>query len=489
MIGVGVVTASFWIVRDALHKGQASLLYLPLVIACAVRLGFGPAVLASALSFFCWNFFFLPPAYTLHVTDQKDWLSLGVFLVTAITTSQLASRAQAETALAQAREREAATLFAASEAISREVRAERLLAALAAQFQALCHASHCLVLRRAADGTLWPVFGDDVPIASAVRAAAERACTQDEVTGLDMPHPDVPGAFVPLHAAESLVGVLHIGPREDGTPYTPSERRVILTLAHHAATILAREALAEQAAQAAALREADALKEALLSLVSHELRTPLAAIKASATGLLQPDAHWDERSRHEAMAAIDREADRLTGVVNNLLDLSRLQAGGWQPAKDWCELGDVLSTALDRLPEATANRVQACLCPDLPLIRADYAQLVLVLENLLGNAAKYAPSGPITVGATRSDRGVTLFVRDVGPGFADDERERVFARFYRGERHRRSAIHGTGLGLALCQAIVHAHGGTIVADNAPDGGAVLTVVLPADAAGKGDDAA
>ena len=129
--------------------------------------------------------------------------------------------------------------------------------------------------------------------------------------------------------------------------------------------VIARDALAAQAAQAQALRETDLLKDSLLSLVSHELRTPLAAIKASATGLLQPDAVWDLKASWETLSAINTEADRLTALVSNLLDLSRLEAGAWQPRKDWCDLVEIIGTALDRLPEMQAARVHAAGVADL----------------------------------------------------------------------------------------------------------------------------
>ncbi|MES2462631.1 MAG: DUF4118 domain-containing protein, partial [Armatimonadota bacterium] len=322
-------TGIFWLIHGYVDKGQASLLYLPVVIACAIRFGFGPAVLAAVLSFFSWNFFFLRPTYRMTVHDPKDLLSLVVFLAAAVTTAQLAARAQQEAAQARSREAEIATLFEASEALSHEVSAARLLPLLAEQLQTLCHAVHCLVFRYSAAGQISPVTAADSKVSvlseaqhTRIEAEARRACVQNQIVGFDKQPTlamagstvgqDLPGVFVPLHAADTLVGLLHVGPRQDGQPFSSVEERLILTLANHAATVLARERLAEEAAQAAALREADSLKDALLSLVSHELRTPLAAIKASASGLLQRDAHWNEESRRESLSAIDREADRLS---------------------------------------------------------------------------------------------------------------------------------------------------------------------------------
>ncbi len=510
--GVAGATGCFWLLRHSLDKGQASLLYLPVVLTLAIRFGFGPAILGAVLSFLCWDFFFLPPFGGLTVADPKDWLSLGVFLLAAIVTARLAAQARAQTQQARAREAEIATLFQASETLSREVRAERLLAALSDQLQSLCRATRCLVFRQEADAPLCliaesasnPPGEQELP---RILRLAEAACANNQVIGfgssrylwakaLTEMEPPLPpqilpeiGVYVPLRAGDALVGALHVGPRDDGRAYSPLEERLILTLANHAAVVIARDLLAEQAAQASVLREADLLKDALLSLVSHELRTPLAAIKASASGLLQPGAAWEDAARREALTAIDTEADRLTSLVSNLLDLSRLEAGAWQPRKDWCDLAEVAGTSLDRLPPADASRVELDAASDLPLIQADYTQIALVLSNFLENALKYTPDeSPIhlTIYPAQerqgpSQAGVTVCVRDFGGGVAAGEEERLFERFYRGRRHQSGDIHGTGLGLALCQAIARAHGGRVWAANAPPGepaGAVFCVFLP-----------
>ena len=498
--GISLATAIFWALRHDLDKGQASLLYLPVVIACAIRFGFGPAVFGAVLSFFCWDFFFLPPFGTFIVADPRDWLSLGVFLVAAVSTAQLAARAQAQTEEARAREAEIMLLFEASETLSREVRADRLLAALSAQMLSLCQAERCLVFRQDTQSTrlLPPV--PVTPVPEPVFQMAQTAAEQDQALGfgerrflwdqairqsrrtLPSEAADTLGVYLPLHADGSRVGVLYVGPRRDGRPFSAADERLIRTLANHAAVVIARDALAASAAQADALREADLLKDSLLSLVSHELRTPLAAIKASATGLLQPDAVWDVRASWETLSAINTEADRLTALVSNLLDLSRLEAGRWQPQKDWCDLLEVAGTALDRLPDADAARVEVVADPYLPLVQADYTQIALVVTNLLQNAVKYTPpDAPIILCTAAAPSKITLTVRDYGSGLLPGEEPHLFERFYRGLIHQNSTVHGTGLGLALCRAIAEAHGGRMDAANAPPGeppGAVFTLTLP-----------
>ena len=502
--GTFAATGAFWLFRSSLDKGQASLLYLPVVIACALRFGFAPALAGAVLSFLCWDFFFLPPFYTLTVSNPRDWLSLVIFLIAAMTTARLASEARRQTEAAQTRERETRTLYEASEAISTEVEAARLLPALAERIVRACGATRCVVLRRTESGALLPVATvsaepispeDFRLIAQLSSAAAEhfqvigfgatRHLWAKALAGGHDPKTGEIGVYVPLRAQGALVGALHAGPRADGRPFTEQDQHLILALANHAAVVIARQTLTDEAAEAAALREGDMLKDALLSLVSHELRTPLAAIKAAASGLRSRGAVWPEAARAEAVETIDVEADRLTTLVSNLLDLSRLEAGAWNPSKDWCDLLEIVGTALDRLPDADADRVRVTADDDLPLVRADYVQIALVFTNLIGNAVKYAPAGsPIHVSLCAgrdAHSAVRVDVRDFGEGITPGDEEAIFTRFHRSARHAGGTIHGTGLGLALCRAVIATHGGRIWARSAPAGeppGAILSFSLP-----------
>jgi len=515
-IQIVIATGCLWLLRGYVDKGQASLLYLPIVIVCAARFGFGSAVWGAVLSFFCWDFFFLPPRYSLIVEDPKDWLSLVVFLVAAITIAQLAAHARDQSEQARAREVEILTLYQASEAVSHELQPARLLPVLSQQLQALCNVSECVIFERDPErngvrlrselGAL--EAGDSSPELVAYMARA--ALDHNQVIGFGESRtlwskaalsfsPDVSddqlsgmGVFVPLHAEDRLVGVLHVGARKDKLPYSALEERLILTLANHVAVVLAKQELSDAAAQTAALRDADELKDVLLSMVTHELRTPLASIKGTASSLLHPGIVLTDDMVRPALESINSQTDRLTTLVSNLLDLSRLQAGVWKPDKDWCDIIEILGTALDQINPAAAARVRVDAPQDLPLMRVDYVQIALALRNLLENAAKYAPDeSPIVVNiqlareALQSSHAVKQFlllsVRDFGEGLSEAETERIFNRFYRGAKHQNSVVHGTGLGLALCQAVITAHGGVIIAGNAPEGepsGAVFTIRLP-----------
>lgn len=476
--GVASATALFWLARGYLDKDHASLLYLPVVIACATRFGFGPAVLAAIGSFICWNFFFLPPFGTWVVQDPKDWLALFVFLVAALATAHLAAQARAQAYTAQSREREARALQQASAEISNEVEADRVLPVLARQLVTTCDARCSVIYRRpaGAGGEMRPsafAGSDSCAEPSTAWLVPALACHQNGLPITDN------GVFVPLRADGQGWGALYVGARRDGRTFSRPQERVILALANHAAVALARQALSDIAAQAQALRETEEMKNTLLSLVSHELRTPLAAIKAATGGLLLGGAAWEPETLTEALQDINDESDRLGALVGKLLDLSRLEAGAWKPDLDWCDLVDVLGTALARLPAPDGRRVQVVSPPNLPLVQADFVQIAQVMTNLLENAFKYAPpESPVTVTFTADSVALRVDVMDNGPGVPRTEAEAIFDRFYRLEPHRKQGVPGTGLGLAICRGIVEAHAGRIWERNAPEGSAVFSFTLP-----------
>ena len=237
-----------------------------------------------------------------------------------------------------------------------------------------------------------------------------------------------------------------------------------------------RGAQKEQEAQVA--RRSDEFKTALLHAVSHDLRTPLSSIKAAASGLRQGDATYSEEDRGELLAAIEEESDRLDRLVRNLLEASRLEAGAVLPHKQPQDLCELVQAVVDRLKPLLCGRlVQVRASGDLPLVVCDYAQIDLVITNLLENAVRHTPPGTgIEVELAARDGGVEVIVRDHGPGIAARERERLFRPFERG----RTLVQGSGLGLAIASGLVAAHEGRVRVDDAPGGGAAFSVWLPAE---------
>ena len=234
----------------------------------------------------------------------------------------------------------------------------------------------------------------------------------------------------------------------------------------------------DEAQQARLRSETERLRNSLLSAVSHDLRTPLATITGSASALVEHGAELDAPARRELAQAIQEEADRLNRLVQNLLEMTRLESGGIRVGKDWEPLEEVVGSALARVEKRLGDRrVDIQLAPDLPLVPLDPLLIEQVLINILDNAIKYTPAGsPIEISASAEDGEVRVAVADRGPGFAPGEEALVFEKFYRG--HAAGTRSGAGLGLAIARGIVEAHGGRITAETRAGGGALFRFSLP-----------
>ena len=228
-----------------------------------------------------------------------------------------------------------------------------------------------------------------------------------------------------------------------------------------------------------ALRQSDALKSALISSVSHELRTPLTVMKGMVSSLSSDGERLPESVREEWFDGIREEIDYLTRLVENLLDMSRIEAGALQPKREWHLLGDLIEGAIRRLgTEGKDHPLQVTLDDDLQPVFADAVQLQQVLVNLLDNAIKYSdPGSPLRVESRILPGSVEVSVRSRGPGISHDDLPHLFDRFYRCT-HRDRSVRGAGLGLAICKGIIEAHGGTIWVESEPDGETVVRFRLP-----------
>jgi two-component system sensor histidine kinase KdpD len=262
-----------------------------------------------------------------------------------------------------------------------------------------------------------------------------------------------------------------------GRPLPASDRRVLGAFAAYAAVALEQERLAAEAEAAKPIAAADRMRTALLAAVSHDLRSPLASAKAAVTSLRSSDMHWDAADTAELLATADESLDRLTRLVGNLLDMSRLQAGALSLFPRPAGLDEIVALALDDL--GPAGREITVEVPDaLPAVRVDPAILERIIVNLTENALRYSPAGkaPLLGASALGDR-VELRVVDRGPGISDVDKERVFVPFQRlGDTDNTT---GVGLGLALARGLTEAMGGTLTAEDTPGGGLTMTVSLPA----------
>jgi two-component system sensor histidine kinase KdpD len=282
--------------------------------------------------------------------------------------------------------------------------------------------------------------------------------------------------YLPLRIESRAEGVLVVGPRKDRTALTDEDRRLLEAFANQLAVAVERQSIAEQQARARALEESDRLKTALISSVSHELKTPLAAIKASVTGLLAHECCAQPDVPSELAGAINRETDRLTRLVSNLLDMSRLEAGAVRSKLEWVSIADVISDVLDRMEPILDGRTVALDLPDdLPATPLDFVQISQVLTNLLENAARHSPpQAAISISAevVRQQLRVTVF--NERSHIPQSELERLFDKFYR----LTTASGGVGLGLSIARGIVEAHDGRIWAENVGQRGVAFTFTIP-----------
>jgi two-component system sensor histidine kinase KdpD len=471
------------------HVANISMLYLVVVLGAATLSGRGPAIAASIASFLAFNWFFVEPIHTLSVGDPKEWFALVLFLVTAVITGQLAADQRDRAREAADRARDATLMFEVARVLGEPDLDTALVAVTERLRQGLGVA-----------GAIVELEGDDVPHrtiagdATGVEGAdvgslagwipSPRSATGSGARWIRVMNPRGPSASardgrvhaVPLQAGGRRIGTLAII-RASPRPRSADDR-ILTSVATQLAGAIERSRLRQRATDAEILRRADELKDALLGAVSHDLRTPLASIVASAGSLRQTDVLWTEAERESFLSDIEHEARRLSRIVGNLLDLSRVESGTLHPERSWYDLAALIDDVVGRLrPLTQGHRVDVQVPEDLPPVSLDYVEIDQVLSNLLENAARHTrPGTAIVVSAAVEGREAVVEVSDDGPGVPKDALARVFEPFFRGPSS--GTPRGTGLGLAVARGLVEAHGGHISVRNRPEGGAVFRFTLP-----------
>jgi two-component system sensor histidine kinase KdpD len=499
--GVVLVSLLIGVLEPQLHTKNTSMLYLIVVLAIASRFGHWPAVAASLAAFVTFNWFFVEPRHTFFVSDPEEWVTLIVFLLTAIVTGGLAAGQRRRAVESEERERESHVLYDTARSMggpeferALHEAAEQLLGELGLRAIAIDvtdDASARFFRATAGDAAVLPppeslgtatfrVLG--APSGRSESAGRPRARWVRAIppTGRSAPTGRMPGQLhiVPLSYGDRRVGSLVLLPGAGRTRFSEVENHLLSTVAAQLGQGIERARLRQDVNEAEVLRRTDELKTALLNAISHDLRTPLASIIASAGSLRQHDVVWNEEQVQQFAEEIEGEARRLNRIVGNLLDLSRIEAGSLRPDKQWHDLGALVDDVLGRLRSVVGDHPIVVEVPGgLPPVMIDYVQIDEVLSNLVENASKYTPTGTeIRIGARSTDGSVEVRVADSGPGFTAEEIPHLFEPFYRGNARARRT--GTGLGLAVARGLVEAHGGRIWAENRADGGGVVAFTLP-----------
>jgi len=434
-MGTATLTLLFASARGSLHQPSRFLLYQLLVLVAAAVGGAGPAVATALLAATALNWFFTPPFYTWTIEAPENVLALVVFTVVGLLVGLLVTSFARRSAAAERARSEAEALA-------------RIAAGLVGADDPVPPMLDRIRTTLGLDGVAVYVADATSPLAAAGDIGGP------SVSGIDLPG----GRFV-------LAGAL-----------SPEDRLVARAFAAQLAAALDRRRLREEAASAAALAQADALRTALLRAVSHDLRTPVASIKASVTSLLQGDVSWSPEEGKEFLLTIDEETDRLDSVVANLLDASRLEAGAVTAEMAPTALDDIVPAAL-----ATISGLDAVIdirVPEtLPLVSADRGLLERALANLVANASRVsAPGVPVSIAAAQVGDAVELRISDRGPGVPAEQHERIFEPF---QRLGDAGSGGIGLGLAVAKGMVDAMGGSLRPEETPGGGLTMVVRLTA----------
>jgi two-component system sensor histidine kinase KdpD len=480
LAGTAVVTAGLLAVRGRVTATNVALTYLRVVVAAAANGGLWPGVTAAGLGFVAFDLLFLPPYGHLKVHDQQDYVSLAVYLLIALVVSVLVEARERRRAQAERRERETRTLYELSNSLLGHDSLQAALQRVAATVRSLFELGGCAIVLASerAPGVVVAASDGQLP----ARLPAMLTTSPEGEVRLREPPAGPASAstlVVAMRTAQRPVGAMVlVASGRQPAGFGEAERRVLTAFANQAALAVDHGQREQERAHAQALMETDRLRSALLNSVSHDLRTPLSSIKASASSLLDPDITWDQAEQREFLETIDQESDRLSRLVHNLLDMSRIEAGALDPNLVETTLAEVIGPVVRRARAQTSQQILVDLPEELPTILVDPVRLDQVLTNLVDNARRYAGDQPVTLAGGTVDGRVELRVVDHGPGIPEAERDRVFDQFYRLRRNGHPP-DGTGMGLAICRGIVSALGGQIRVQATPGGGATFVVSLPA----------
>jgi two-component system, OmpR family, sensor histidine kinase KdpD len=442
-IGVAAATAAIYPLKSIAPVVSLSVVYLPAILLVSAYWGLWLGLATSLCSAAAFNFFHLPPVGRFTISDSRNWVALGAFMIVAVAMSTIAEVARSR----------------AQEADRRRAEAD-LAAALAREL----------------------LGGSET--AGALGAAARRVAVALGLSSASIELGVATGderrrAFA-LSGADGVQIATLLVPRElEADAEQRLSAYLVPALGALVAIALRRDALQAEAVETAALRRSDDVKTAVLRAVSHDLRTPVTAIVAAGHALGSDSLTAGERT--ELSDAVVQEGEQLAALVDKLLDLSRLQAGRAEPRRDWTSLEDVVLAARDGLGWAGPNsrgEVRLTIDPDVPPVRADAAHLERAFANLLENALRYSGGLPVSVHMRRSGSRVVVRVVDQGPGIDPAERGRIFEPFYRGPHSGGEPWSGSGLGLAIAKGFVEANGGTISVDSLPGQGSSFVVSLP-----------
>jgi two-component system sensor histidine kinase KdpD len=470
-VAVTVVAAPL---ANYLDLANIVMLYVLVVVVIAFCFGKTPTVVAVILNVAAFDFFFVPPRFSFAVAGAQHLLTFAAMMATGLVIAHLADLLKKQAAEANLRENRSHDLYEMARLLSGSIADEQIIEAATRFFAHSFHARVCLMIRDR-DGSLVVPAAPQQPVFEGIDMAVAKRVFASEG------HPDAiargPFLYVPLKAPMRTRGVLLVAP-DDGAVFNDAgQLRQLETVAVLIAIALERIHFVTVAREATVCMEGERLRGGLLAALSHDLRTPLTAILGSAESL-QLGGHALRGDQGALVDAIRDQARHTSELVENILEMARLELGTVHLRKDWHSLEEIIGSAINaRAPALAMHVVDVQLPSDMPLVECDAILIERVFVNLLENAAKYTPAGSvIRIRARVETDHVRVDMIDSGAGVTPGQEKAIFGKFVRANPV--ANVPGLGLGLAICQTVVEAHGGRIWVQNLPSGGANFAFTLP-----------
>jgi two-component system sensor histidine kinase KdpD len=473
---VSVAAVICFFIKGLIGYQVVSFALLFVVSTLAFFFGTGPILLAATMSALIWDFFFIPPPYTLHVDKPEDMLMLIMFFIIALLSGVLTSRIKRQERKIRIREERTNALYQLTRELSTATGIDEVISIAKNDIKRYFNLNSRILLKNDSNQLDYPrqkdsnftISKNDLSVAMwAFQHSAKAGRHTDTL-------PSASYTFYPLKGNQMNLGVLAI---QQDIVFTQGEEQFWEAFISQISGKFEREYLRNLAKQAFVLTESDKLYKTLFNSISHELRIPVATIMGASDSLIST-AHSEE-IRKELSQEIFKASQRLNRLIENLLNMSRLESGRITPRLDWCDINDLINKVLETLQdELKPFSLHIVIPADMPLVRIDFGLMEQVLYNLIYNATQYASASTNLRVKAFYDNGIlTIQVMDRGPGFSRKEISLIFNKFYRVEG---SKAGGTGLGLSIAKGFVEAHKGTIMAENRQNGGAKFTIKIPTD---------
>ena len=482
IITFGIITIATlfnFILSPYVELSNLVMVYLLGIVVVALFGRTGPSNLASILSVLALDYFFIPPLYSFTVENVQYWITLMIMFLVSQVISHLTILSRHQVEAVGLAENRTSALLSLTRQLSTSRGTDKLLAIAVRYISEMFDSEVLVLLPDNSHLTIRARYHSTQLLNAKEQSIAEWVYELGQIAGLGTQTLSSSDAlYVPLLGSQGTVGVLRVRPNDSRRFFAPEKMRFLEACANQIALALEVDRLQEQAKKSEFQAQTVEVRNALLQSVSHDLRTPIISIMGSASMLNEAGKDMDAHTLNKLSNDIYNESEQLGRLINNLLQITYLEAEAVRLQKEPHSLRDTIDIVIHSLHRELGKRpIHIHVSNDLPRIPFDKILLEQVLENLIDNATKFTPpKSPIDITAKIDNKNLVVSIEDHGPGISKDEVDKLFEKFYRGRML--TTERGLGLGLALCRHIIKAHGGEIWAENRPEGGAVFRFTIP-----------